>query len=132
MVRCESRPSTIGHITLDTKQTGAPSAGNPRAGCEVAGAGNGFTVWLLRHSQRKRGETARPDLRNTAPVPDPTAGVMKSVRCVPSLRMTCRSGFVQVGKHLLICRRGSWVGREEEPEREPREGSSLSRPVRRI
>src|SRR5579862_3410879 len=32
----------------------------------VAGAGNGFTVWLLRHSQRKRGETDRPDLRNTA------------------------------------------------------------------
>src|ERR1035438_6884908 len=72
MVRCESRSSTIGHITLGTKQTGAPSAGNPHAGCDVAGAGNGFTVWLLRHSQRKRGETDRPDLRNTAPVLDPT------------------------------------------------------------
>src|SRR5713101_1944625 len=72
MVRCESRPSTIGPITLGTKQTGAPSAGNPHAGCDVAGAGNGFTVWLLRHSQRKRGATARPDLRNTAPVLDPT------------------------------------------------------------
>src|SRR5580704_7021558 len=72
MVRCESRPSTIGPITLDTKQTGAPSAGNPHAGCDVAGAGNGFTVWLLRHSQRKRGATARLNLRNTAPVLDPT------------------------------------------------------------
>jgi len=72
MVRCESRSSTIGHITLDTKQTGAPSAGNPHAGCDVAGAGNGFTVRLLRHSQRKRGATDRPDLRNTAPVLDPT------------------------------------------------------------
>ena len=72
MVRCESRSSTISHITLDTKQTGAPSAGNPHAGCDVAGAGNGFTVWLLRHSQRKRGETARLDLRNAAPVLDPT------------------------------------------------------------
>src|ERR1700730_17610697 len=72
MVRCESRSSTIGHIALGTKQTGAPSAGNPHAGCDVAGAGNGFTVWLLRHSQRKRGETARLDLRNTAPVLDPT------------------------------------------------------------
>src|SRR5450755_450356 len=71
MVRCESRPSTIGHITLGTKQTGAPSAGNPHAGCDVAGAGNGFTVRLLRHSQRKRGATDRPDLRNTAPVLDP-------------------------------------------------------------
>src|SRR5271163_3293324 len=73
MVRCESRPSTIGPITLDTKQTGAPSAGNPHAGCDVAGAGNGFTVWLLRHSQRKRGATARLNLRNTAPVLDPTS-----------------------------------------------------------
>ena len=72
MVRCESRSGTIGHITLDTKQTGAPSAGNPHAGCDVAGAGNGFTVWLLRHSQRKRGATARLDLRNTAPVLAPT------------------------------------------------------------
>src|ERR1035437_4737796 len=72
MVRCESCPSKIGHITLDTKQTGAPSAGNPHAGCDVAGAGDGFTVWLLRHSQRKRGATARLDLRNTAPVLDPT------------------------------------------------------------
>src|ERR1700733_5197999 len=72
MAQRESRSSTIGHITLGMKQTGAPSAGNPHAGCDVAGAGNGFTVWLLRHSQRKRGETARPDLRNTAPVLDPT------------------------------------------------------------
>ncbi len=72
MARDESCLSTIGHITLGTKQTGAPSAGNPHAGCDVAGAGNGFTVWLLRHSQRKRGETARLDLRNTAPVLDPT------------------------------------------------------------
>src|SRR6202040_1699262 len=72
MVRCESRAGTIGFITLGTKQTGAPSAGNLHAGCDVAGAGNGFTVWLLRHSQRKRGATARLDLRNTAPVLDPT------------------------------------------------------------
>src|ERR1700757_1701199 len=75
MVRRESRSSTIGHINLDTKQTGAPSAGNPHAGCDVAGAGDGFTVWLLRHSQRKRGETARPDLRDTAPVLDPPGQV---------------------------------------------------------
>src|ERR1019366_7525376 len=77
MVRRESRPSTISHITLGTKQTGAPSAGNLHAGCDVAGAGNGFTVWLLRHSQRKRGATARLDLRNTAPVLDPTEGDLR-------------------------------------------------------
>src|SRR5580704_6060716 len=72
MVRRESLLSTIGHITLGTKQTGVPSAGNPHAGCDVAGAGDGFTVWLLRHFQRKRGAMARLDLRNTAPVLDPT------------------------------------------------------------
>src|SRR5258707_10702211 len=85
MVRCERRPNTIGPITLDTKQTGAPSAGNPHAGCDVAGAGNGFTVWLLRHSQRKRGATARPDLRNTAPVLDPTTCVQVSKTELDSL-----------------------------------------------
>src|SRR6266404_5883280 len=78
MVRCESRPSTIGPITLDTKQTGAPSAGNPHAGCDVAGAGNGFTVWLLRHSQRKRGATSRLNLRNPAPVLVPTGRALPS------------------------------------------------------
>src|ERR1019366_6382703 len=78
MVQRESRSSTIGHITLGMKQTGAPSAGNPHAGCDVAGAGNGFTVWLLRHSQRKRGAMARLDLRNTAPVLDPTRSVRGS------------------------------------------------------
>src|SRR5271156_1678958 len=82
MVRCESRSSTIGHITFDTKQTGAPSAGNPHAGCDAAGAGNGFTVWLLRHSQRKRGAIARLDLRNTAPVLDPTRRIIFFASCL--------------------------------------------------
>src|SRR6266436_7489743 len=84
MVRRESCPSKIGPINLGTKQTGAPSAGNPHAGCDVAGAGNGFTVWLLRHSQRKRGATARLNLRNTAPVLDPTgisSGNQTLTRC---------------------------------------------------
>src|SRR5258706_2884754 len=73
MVRCESRPSTIGPITLDTKQTGAPSAGNPHAGCDVAGGGKGFTDWLLRHSQRKRGATrqAPPSVYPASPLPHP-------------------------------------------------------------
>src|SRR5258705_9137451 len=72
MVRCESCPSTIGHITLGTKQTGAPSAGNPHAGCDVAGGGKGFTVWVLRDSPRERGAKKRADPRNTAPHPPPT------------------------------------------------------------
>ena len=56
MVSSESGASTIGHITLDKKQTGAPSAGNLHAGCDVAGAGNGFTVELVRHRQTKETE----------------------------------------------------------------------------
>src|ERR1035441_8455035 len=97
MVRCESRPSTIGHITLDTKQTGAPSAGNPHAGCDVAGAGNGFTVWLLRHSHRKRGETDRPDLRNTAPVLDPT-GLRLESRELPVPKDSRCPGRLKIGR----------------------------------
>jgi hypothetical protein len=46
---------SIGLITLDMNCAGARSAGNPHATCDVAGAGNGFTVRLVRHSQRKRG-----------------------------------------------------------------------------
>jgi hypothetical protein len=38
----------------------------------VAGAGDGFTVGFVRHSQRKRGAPDRPGLRNTAPALDPT------------------------------------------------------------
>src|ERR1017187_382092 len=96
MVRCESRSSTIGHITLGTKQTGAPSAGNPHAGCDAAGAGNGFTVWLLRHSQRKRGATARLDLRNTAPVLDPT-GMATGISCLPLTWDLRRGGRFGIG-----------------------------------
>ena len=109
MVKRESCPSKIGPINLGTKQTGAPSAGNPHAGCDVAGAGNGFTGWLLRHSQRKRGATDRPDLRNTAPVLDPTGQCLQmsldnAVRFVTrlmgdhghsgsDLRTACKVGF---------------------------------------
>jgi hypothetical protein len=65
-----SAATSNGMGTFNTPMEG--EGGNPHAGCDVAGAGNGFTVWLLRHSQRKRGETARLDLRNTAPALDPT------------------------------------------------------------
>ena len=68
----ERRPGSIGHITLREKCAGARSAGKPHAACDVAGAGNGLTVRLVRHSHRKRGETDRPRLRSTAPALDPT------------------------------------------------------------
>ena len=62
----------LGHISLGAKRTGKRSAGKPPAPFDVAGAGNGHTVGLVRHSQRKRGVTDRPGLRRTAPVLDPT------------------------------------------------------------
>ena len=58
---------------LDKKQAGKPSAGNPHAGFDEAGTGNGLTVQLVRHSQRKRGATDRLNLRSAAPVLDPTS-----------------------------------------------------------
>ncbi len=62
----------MGHITLDEKCAGARSAGNPHAACDVAGAGNGLTVRLVRYSQRKRGAPDRPHLRSSVPALDPT------------------------------------------------------------
>jgi hypothetical protein len=40
LAKAESRPSTIGPITLDAKQAGERKAGNPYAAFDVAGAGN--------------------------------------------------------------------------------------------
>src|SRR3990170_991820 len=68
----ESAPSLIGLITLGAKRAGKRSAGKPHAPFDEAGAGNGPTVGLVRHSQRKRGATDRPGLRGTAPDLDPT------------------------------------------------------------
>ncbi len=53
----------IGHITLGMKQTGERNAGKPHVAFDAAGAGNGFTNELVRHSQRKRGATDRLVLR---------------------------------------------------------------------
>ena len=74
---------TIGHITLRGKCAGARSAGKPHAACDVAGAGNGLTVRLVRHSHRKRGETDRPRLRDTAPALDPIDKLFAFLRSVP-------------------------------------------------
>jgi hypothetical protein len=68
----ESHSGKIGHISFGVKQTRKPSAGNLHAGFDEAGTGNQLTVWLVRHSQRKRRATARPNLRSMAPVLDPT------------------------------------------------------------
>src|SRR5687767_8609959 len=57
----KSRTSSIRLITLGRKQTGKPTAGNLHGGFDVAGIGNGLTVRLVRHSQRKRGAMDRPE-----------------------------------------------------------------------
>jgi hypothetical protein len=73
MVTADSPASPDGHISLDRKLAGKPIAGNRHDGFEVAGTGTQLTVWLLRHSQRKRGATDRLNLRSPAPVLDPTS-----------------------------------------------------------
>ena len=73
MVTTESPASRDSPITLSRKQTGKPIAGNRHDGFEVAGAGTQLTVRLLRHSQRKRGATARRNLRSMALALDPTS-----------------------------------------------------------
>jgi hypothetical protein len=76
-----SRPDRVGPITFNVKCAGARSAGNPPATCEVAGAGNRFTVRIVRHSQRKRGAMDRPNLRNQRASPRPYPRVDALHRC---------------------------------------------------
>ena len=47
---------------------------------EVAGAGNGFTVKLVRHRLTKETVTDRLHLRDTAPVLDPTFSQLDNPR----------------------------------------------------
>jgi hypothetical protein len=51
----DSAPHSIGHITLDAKQTGKRRTGNPSAPFDVEGAGNGFTVNLNGHEDGNGG-----------------------------------------------------------------------------
>ena len=56
VVNAESCPSTIGPITLEVKQTGERSAGNPHAAFDVAGAGNvARSRWC--DTRKRKGET---------------------------------------------------------------------------
>src|SRR5450432_4090961 len=56
VVHAESCPSTIGPITLEVKQTGERSAGNPHAAFDVAGAGNAARSRYC-DTRRRKGET---------------------------------------------------------------------------
>src|SRR5215813_10788338 len=77
-----SRSGLIGLITLDVNCAGARSAGNPLATCDVAGAGNPLTVRIVRHSQRKRGATDRPNLRSKGASPRPYRDFVKQVKAM--------------------------------------------------
>src|SRR6516225_10983578 len=95
-----SRPSLIDLINLGVNCAGARSAGNPLATCDVAGAGNQLTVWLVRHSQRKRGATDRPDLRSTGASPRPYRGCDRPNNRNKSL--TSLSGHPRTGPVLAL------------------------------
>ena len=55
------------------KGSGKPDDRKGHVRFDAAGAGDGFTVELVRHRQTKGTVTDRLHLRNTAPVLDPTA-----------------------------------------------------------
>ena len=103
-----SRSGLIGLITLDVNCAGARSAGNPLATCDVAGAGNQLTVRIVRHSQRKRGATDRPDLRSNGASPRPYRGQpwkpeSMAAFTVPRVRSKvhgARAGFPFTARHF--------------------------------
>jgi len=64
-----SIPSGVAVINL--KKTDRYAAKNCDLLHEVAGAGNQLTVRIVRHSQRKRGATDRPNLRSNSASPRP-------------------------------------------------------------
>ena len=68
-LRWESAPDRIGHITLDVKQTGKRSAGNPHAAFEEAGTGNVTRGAGLRTNAKVVGATTGPYSRRASPRP---------------------------------------------------------------
>ena len=68
----ESAASAIGRISLDEKPTGQPSAGNPHAGLDEAGAGNVAMGAGLRPTTKDVEKPPDPKVR--APALDPTRG----------------------------------------------------------
>ena len=65
----ESAPDANGHITLDAKQAGKRSAGNPHAAFEEAGAGNVIMGAGLRTNAKVVGFSTGPYRRRASPRP---------------------------------------------------------------
>jgi len=70
------------------KGSGKPDDRKGHVWFEAAGAGDGFTVRLVRHRQTKETATDRLHLRDTAPVLDPTSLAHKFdfIFLVPTLK----------------------------------------------
>src|ERR1035441_573578 len=106
-IQTESASCLIGLITLGVKQTGKRSAGNPHAAFDEAGTGNRLTVRTMRHSQRKRGATDRPNLRSTAPVLDPTQQV--SALAGWDFLLACQCLIM---RYFFLQAKGRWPGQK--------------------
>ena len=65
----ESAPDANGHITLDAKQAGKRSAGNPHAAFDEAGAGNVIMGAGLRTNAKVVGFSTGPYRRRASPRP---------------------------------------------------------------
>ena len=65
----ESAPDANGHITLDAKQAGKRSAGNPHAAFDEAGAGNVTRGAGLRTNAKAVGIATGPYRRRASPRP---------------------------------------------------------------
>src|SRR5215831_16251896 len=71
-LRVESCPSMIGPISLEAKQMGARSAGNPHAACDAEGAGNVARPRYWDTRRRKGEPTGEPNFgltRRASPRP---------------------------------------------------------------
>ena len=78
----ESAPDANGHITLDAKQAGKRSAGNPHAAFDEAGAGNVTRGAGLRTNAKAVGIATGPYRRRASPRPYQHAGAHR--RGVPA------------------------------------------------
>ena len=77
----ESAPDANGHITLDAKQAGKRSAGNPHAAFDEAGAGNVTRGAGLRTNAKAVGIATGPYRRRASPRPYPAAPNSALVWC---------------------------------------------------